>query len=155
MTHRLPGILCRGRRFRWIFATIAMHLVKPFRLGVVRLQIAVADRPRWRDSTVMAQLAEIAFAEPKQRWPIEYRAAVNVVVGVRMQVPSVLVEPCLFRVVVSIDVDDLGIPVCFLARHIVSTLENEDALARGRQMVSQSASTGTGSDDDDVVTVIA
>lgn len=56
--------------------------------------------------------------------------------------------------VVGIDIDDLRVPVRFLARYVIAALQNEDALARRCQMVSQCAFSGAGSDNDNVVTVV-
>ena len=88
-----------------IFTAIPVHLVEMLGLGVVRLEIAVGDRPCRRETAVMANLAEVTFAQPEQRRSIKFRVAAHVVVRVRMQRLAVLVVPHLFGVVLRLDVD--------------------------------------------------
>ena len=47
------------RRLGGILAAGAVHLVELLRLRVVRLQLLVGDRPRGRDTVVVAELAEV------------------------------------------------------------------------------------------------
>ena len=54
-------------------------------------------------------------------------------------------------VVLRLDVDRARVPVVLLARDVVAALENQDALARGRQAIGQRSAAGAGADDDDVV----
>ena len=68
-----------------ILAALAVHVVQPLGLGVVRLELVVGDRPGRRDAAVMAQLAEVLAPQPEQRRAVELGVAADVVVGVRMQ----------------------------------------------------------------------
>ena len=74
-----------GRRLGRVDAALAVHLIEALGLGVVRLELVVADRPRRRDAAVMPQLAEVLSPQPEQRRAVELRVAADVVVGVRMQ----------------------------------------------------------------------
>ena len=103
---------------------------------------------------MMAQLAEVALAQAKQRRAVELGVAAHVVIGVRMKFIAVLVEPRFFSVVVGVDIDNLRVPVRLFAGNVVTSLQNEDALARRREMIRQGASPGARSDDDYVVAVV-
>ena len=86
----------------------------------------------------MAQLAEVALAQAKQRRTVKLGVAADVVVRVRMKILAVLVAPRFVGVVVSVNIDYLGIPIGFLAGNVVAALQNKDALAGGREMVRAS-----------------
>src|SRR5262249_52978504 len=77
--------------------------------------------------------------------------AAHVVVGVRMERLAVLILPDLLSVVARIEDDGLRAPVFFFAADEIASLDHQDALAGRRQSVSQRASSGAGTDDDDVV----
>src|ERR1700758_651257 len=72
-----------------------------------------------------------------------------------MQLLAVLVQPGFLGVVVCIHVDDLRVPVCFLARNVVAPLQNKDPLPRWRQAVGERSAASAGSDDDYVVTIVS
>src|SRR5215469_12460253 len=72
-----------------------------------------------------------------------------------MKFLAVLVEPGFFGVVVTIYIHDLGVPVGFLARDIVPTLQNENSLSGWGQVVGERSATSAGSDDDYVVSILA
>src|SRR5437667_8811976 len=148
-----PRIVRSRRRFGRILAAIAVHLVQVFRLSVVRLQIVVADRPCGRNAAVVAQLAEVFLAKAEQCRAVKLGVSANVVVGVRMQVLAVLVEPGLLSVVMAFHVHELRVPVRLFARDEVAAFEDEDSFAGRRQMISQGAATGPGSDDDYVIVI--
>src|SRR5208283_1945219 len=154
MAHRRPRIGGASRRLSGILAAFAMHLVEILGLRVVGLEIAVGDGPCWRDPATMVNFAEVALAQAKQRRPVKLGVAAHVVVGVRMKVVTVLVEPRLFGVVVGVDIYNLGVPVGLFALNIVAALQDEDALARRREMIRQGASAGACADDDYVVAVV-
>src|SRR5438477_9534983 len=102
----------------------------------------------------MAQFAEIFFAETEQSSAVKLGIATHVIVGVWVQILAVLVEPGLLGVVVAVHVDDLGVPVRFLAGNIVAALENQDPLSGRRQVVGERSATRTGPDDDYVVAIV-
>src|SRR6266702_1030234 len=103
----------------------------------------------------MAQLAEVALAQPEQRGAVELRVAPDVVVRVRMEFLAVLVPPLFLRAVAALEHDRLSVPVLLLARHVVAALEQQDAFAGGSEAVGQRAAARAGADDDDVVVVHA
>ena len=85
MSHRRVRV---GRACPWverILAARAVYVIQVFGLCVVRLEVAVADRPGRRDATMMANLAEIPVAKAEQRRAVEFRVSADVVVGVRVQ----------------------------------------------------------------------
>ena len=68
-------------------------LVDALGLGVVRLHLVVADRPRGRDAVAVAQLAEVLGAQPVQRGAVELRRAADEVVDLRLERLAVAVVP--------------------------------------------------------------
>ncbi len=163
MAHGRPRIRGLGRRFRWILATIAVHLIEILGLRVIRLQIVIAYRPCGRDAAMVAEFAKIFFPQTEQRGTVELRIAAHVVICVGVKFFAVLIKPGLFGVVMSVHVDDLGIPVRFLTRNIVATFENQDPLTGRGQVVGERSATRAGSNDatragsndDYVVTIIS
>src|SRR5437764_13151074 len=103
----------------------------------------------------MAQLAEVALAQPEQRGAVELRVAPDVVVRVGVEFLSILVPPLFLRAVAALEHDGLGVPVLFLAGNVTPSLEQQDALAGGGEPVGQRAAPRAGADDDDVVVVHA
>src|SRR5229473_1500709 len=149
-----PGIRGTGRRFGRIFSAVSVHLIEILSLRVVRLQIVITKRPRGRDSAVVAQFAEILFAQTEQSSTIKLRVTTHVIVSMRMQFLTVLIEPGFLGVVVAVHVDDLRVPVCFLAGNVVAALKNEDPLSGRRQVVGERSAARTGSDNDHVVAIV-
>src|SRR5207249_5950616 len=125
-----PWVWRVGRRLGRVFAAVAVYLVQVLSLRVIRLQIFVRDRPRWGNTAVVPNLAEIFFPQAEQRRSIELRVPTNVIVRVRMEVFAILVEPRLLSVVVAFYVDQLRVPVGFLARHVIAALKDKNSLAR-------------------------
>ena len=70
-----------------------MYLVEVLSLGVIRLKLVVTDGPRRRDTTVMAQLAEVALTQAEQGGAVELGIATDVVIGVGMKIVAILVAP--------------------------------------------------------------
>ena len=71
-----------------------------------------------------------------------------------MEFLAVLIEPGFFGVVVGVHIDDLRVPVCFLAGNVVAALKNQDPLSGWRQVVGEGSTAGAGSDDDHVVMIV-
>src|SRR5688572_24325030 len=88
-----------GPRVGRVLAAIAVHLIEMFGLGVIRLQLVVADGPRGRDAAVMTNLAKVFLAEAKERRAVEFRVAADEIIRMRMELFAVNVAPRLFRVV--------------------------------------------------------
>src|SRR6202795_2780067 len=124
-----PKVGGTGRRFGRVFSAVSMYLIDILGLHVVCLQIGIADRPGWRDSAMVAQFAEIFFAQTEQSSTVKLGVAAHVVVSVRMQFLAILIEPGFLGVVVGVHVENLRIPVRFLAGNIVAALKNKDPLS--------------------------
>src|SRR5262249_20983430 len=142
-----------GLRLRGILSAIPMHLVQVFGLQVVRLELLVSDGPGWRDASVVLKLAEILLPKPEQRRAVELRVPAHCVVRVRVKRVPLPVVPELLRLVTPLDIDQPRIPVGLLASDEVAPFQQEDAFPGGRQGMGQSATSGTGPDDDDVEVV--
>src|SRR5438093_7724676 len=67
-----------------------------------------------------------------------------------MQVFAVPIAPDFLGVVLAVLVDGLRAPVVFFARHVRSALNEQDALAAGRQAIGQRSTARARADDDDV-----
>jgi hypothetical protein len=144
-----------ARRLGRVLAGLAMDEVEPLGLGVVGLEVGVADRPRGGDAAVVLDLLEVALAKAEQRSAVDLGAAADEVLGVRSERDAVLVVPALGGDV-SLAAEYLfGVPVLALAREVAAALEQEDLLARGREAVRERAAAGPRADDDHVVVVHA
>ena len=131
------------RRLGRILAARAVHLVQLLGLRVVRLELVVGDRPGGRDPVVVAQLAEVLLAQPVERRAVELRGAADEVVDLRLERRAALVVPRVRRDVAVLDEDVLREPVLRLPRQPVAALEQQDALARRREMAGERAAAGS------------
>src|SRR5713226_8841598 len=82
MTDRRMWIGTARCGFRGIFATLSMHVIQPFGLQVVRLQVIVGNRPRRGNPSKMLDLTEIFAAETEQRRAVEFGISAYVVIRV-------------------------------------------------------------------------
>src|SRR5713226_9890320 len=96
------GIRAACRRLGGIFASLSVDVVQTLGVGIVRLQIVVADRPGRRKTAVMFYFSEVLRAQAEQGGAVELRIAADVVVRVRMQLFAVLVVPHFFRLVFTL-----------------------------------------------------
>jgi hypothetical protein len=96
-------------------------------------------------------LAEVPLAQAEQDRTVELRVAADEVLLVGLEGAAVLVVPELAGKVAVVDKDLTAIPVLWLARQVAATLQQQDPLARRRQLVRQRATAGAGTNDDDVV----
>lgn len=87
------AIVSAGWRFGGVLVSIAVHSIEMFSLGVIGFHLFISDGPCRRYSTVMAEHGEIFFTSPEQRSAIKLGIAADVVVGMRVQVFAILVEP--------------------------------------------------------------
>src|SRR4051812_25384430 len=99
----------------------------------------------------MADLAEVALPEPEEDRAVELCLPADVVVLAGTKGLSVLVVPRLVRLVLVAHEDCAAIPVVGLAAQVVAALEQQDALARGREPVGEGAAAAAAADDDHVV----
>jgi hypothetical protein len=70
-----------------------VHLVEILDLRVVRFQIVITERPPGLDAPVVAQFAEVLFAETEQSSTVKLGVAAHIVVRVGVQILAVLIEP--------------------------------------------------------------
>ena len=143
------------RRIGGILAAVSVHLVQPLGLGVVGLHLLVADRPGGRDPVVMLDLAEVLGPEAVQGRTVQLGGAADEVVHLRLEALAVVAVPGVGRDVAAVDEHVVGIPVLRLAGEPVAALQQQDALAGGRQLAGQRATARAGTDDDHVVAIHA
>src|SRR5207247_9962594 len=108
-----------GGRVRRIGAALAVHVVELLGTRVVRLQVLVGDRPRGRDPAVMLDLPEVLAPQPEERGAVELRVAADIVVRVRVELPTVPVAPHLLGGVLALEVHGPRIPVVLLAGQVI------------------------------------
>src|SRR5262245_25609102 len=101
----------------------------------------------------MAELAEILRPQAVQRGAVELRRAADEVVDLRLERLALLVVPRLRRDVAVVDEHVLREPILRLAWKPVPTLQQEDPLARWREMPRERAAACAAADDDHVIGV--
>src|SRR5919108_2530845 len=141
----------RRGRLRRVLAALPVHEVEALGLRVVGLEVFVRERPGGGDSAVVVDLAEVPLTQPEEDGAVDLRLAPDVVVLTGVERLPVLVEPRLVRLVLVADEYRAAVPVVRLAPQVIAALEDEDALAGGRQPVRERAAPGAGPDDDHVV----
>src|ERR1041384_8475454 len=102
----------------------------------------------------MTNLAKVFLAQAKQGCAVEFGVATHKIVRVRVQFFAVNIAPRLFGVVLGFEVDGARAPGVLLARHVISSLEEQNLLTRRREFIGERASTGARADDDYVVVVV-
>src|SRR5207247_4549370 len=98
-------------------------------------------------------LAEVLGAQAVKRRAVELGRPADEVVDLRLEGLAVLVVPRVLGHVAIVDEHVLGEPVLRLTREPVASLEQEDPLARRRQVSRERPASRAGADDDDVVIV--
>ncbi len=147
------GVGRARRRFGGVLAARPVHFVELLGLRVVGLHLLVGDRPCGGDAAVVAQLAEVLFAHPVQRRAVQLGGAPDVVVDLRLEGLAGGVIPGVGGDVAVLDEHVGGRPVLRLAGQPVAALEQQDALARRREVARERAAARAAADDDDVVGV--
>src|SRR5262249_40766235 len=117
MTDSRVGKLAAASRLGRIFTHLAMYMIEPFGLAVIRLQLIIRNRPGRRDSAVMFYLAKIFFTESEKCSAIKFGIAADIIIGVRMKLATVDVPPKLFGIVAATRIHLQGIPILFFARN--------------------------------------
>src|SRR5215467_6259217 len=153
MANGRPGVWRVGRRLGGVFSAVAVYLVQVLSLHVIGLQIFVRDRPSGGNTAVVPNLPKIFFPQAEKRRSIKLGVPTNVIVRMRMEVLAVLIEPRLLGVVVTLHVDQLRVPVGFLARHVIAALKDKKSLARRCEMICQRAPAGSRTDNNYVITL--
>src|SRR5215203_2912134 len=100
-----------------------------FCLGVIGLELIVADGPCGRDATVVTNFVEVAFTQTKQCSAVKFRVASDEIVCVWMKSATAGVVPRFFGVVFPIEINCFGAPVILLTRNVIAALEQEYLLA--------------------------
>src|SRR5713101_302664 len=154
MTDRRMWIGTARRGFRGIFAALSVHVIQPFGLQVVRLQIVVGNRPRWGNPSKMFDLTEILSAQAEQRRAVEFGISAHVVIRVRMERLSIFVAPFFFRLILAFHIDRARIPVGLLVGNIVAAFQNENTFPGRCERVHKSPAARAGPDDDHVVVLV-
>ncbi len=149
--HGRIRVLGAGRPLGEVLAVPPVDEVEVLGLRVVRLQVAVVQRPGGRDAVVVADFAEVLGAHAEERGAVELGVPADVVVHLGREPVSVLVVPELRCAVLPFDEDRRRVPVVPFARQVVAALQKQDPLAGGRQAVGERAAAGACADDDDVV----
>src|SRR5262249_22432040 len=99
----------------------------------------------------MAELPEVLGAQAIQGGPVELRGPPDEVVNLGGERVAVSVVPAVLRDVASVGEDVLRQPVLGLAGQEVAPLEQQDPLARRRELVDQRSPSGATPDHDHVV----
>ena len=102
----------------------------------------------------MSQFGEILLPEAIQSCAEHLRGAADEIMHLRLKRSAVAVIPCIRRDITVLLEDRCRIPVLRLALEPVATLENQDALSRGRELFGESAATCAATDDDDVEALV-
>ncbi len=153
MADRRIGIWLARLRLRGIDAMLTVHAVELLGFTVIGLELVVSNRPGRRETAVMPDLAEVLLAQAKERRPIHLRVAPDIVMNAGMERTAVAAVPGLLGHVSRFHEDFGSIPVLALARQIIATLQEQDALARGSESVSERSTPRPAADDDDVVVI--
>ena len=85
-----------------VLAGVAVHLVEPLGLRVVRLEVVVGQRPRRRDAVDVLELAEVLRAQAVQRRAVQLGGAADEVVDLRLERLAVGVVPGVLRDVLAV-----------------------------------------------------
>src|SRR5262245_30328656 len=99
-----------------VLAGRTVHAVHLLGLGVVRLEVFVAERPRRRDPLEVLYRGEILLTEPGQARPVDLGVSADDVVDSRREAASRAVEPDLARPVAAVHEHRARRPVLRLAR---------------------------------------
>lgn len=140
-----------ARRLRRIAAALAVDLIQALGGEVVRRQIGIAYRPRRRQTILVLRLAEVAFAQPKQRRAVHLGIAADAVMGRRHECASAAVQPFFASLVAIADENSVRTPIFGFTRQIVAALQHQYAFPRGCQPPCRRRATGAAADDDDVI----
>src|SRR6516225_1623116 len=107
---------CARGRLSGVFAPLAMNVVEPFGLEIIRLKIVVGNRPSRRKPAEMPNFSEV--------FPTKAEKRAAVVVCVRVESLSVLVAPLLFGLILAFDVDGARIPVGLFATNVITAFHD-------------------------------
>src|SRR5262249_20302475 len=103
---------------------------------------------------VMVEVAEIFFGQPVERRAEQFCGAADEIMHLRLERAAVAVVPALGRDIAVLHEHRRRVPVLRLALEPIAALEDEDALARRREVSRERAAAGAAADDDDVEALI-
>src|SRR5262252_5654164 len=132
---------------------LAMHLVELLGFAIVRLEILIGQRPSRGCPAMMLELAEILFAQAKQRRAVHLGIAAHPIVDPGVERSAIPAVPGLFRLILCIDEHGGRIPIFSFARQKITAFQEQDPLTARREPMGKGASPRTGANDDDVVTL--
>ena len=115
VAHRRMTIGRAGRTFGRIDPVLPVDMIKMLRLGVVRLEVLIAQWPRRRDAAVVPDFSEVLLAESQQGRAINLGIPADVILNAGVKRLSVLVIPGLLGPILRFEEDGPGIPVVFLS----------------------------------------
>src|SRR5271165_2862911 len=72
----------------------------------------------------------------------------------RVEIPALGILPMVFALVAALEVDQLGVPVLFFSGHVVTALDQQDALTGFCQRMGQRSPASPTPDDDDVESIL-
>ena len=150
VAHRRVRERPRGPGLARVDLALTMHVVELLGPRVVRLEVCVADRPRLGHAIDVLHPAEVLLSLAKQHRAVHLRVAPDVVVLLGQERAALLVGPAAAVAIAVLDPHLGRVPILLLPAQVVAPLEDEDALAGGRQRVGQGAAAGPGPDDDEI-----
>jgi hypothetical protein len=124
-----------------------------FGTRVIRLEVCVRERPRRGDAAFVMEDAEVLGAKAKQCGAVDLGLAADEVGLLGVKGLIIFVEPDIFGVITVVEEDGGSVPVEFFLREKRAAFEDENALPCLREVEGESATAGSGSDDDDVVLI--
>ena len=114
VTNGRMGIGLSARRFRRIGTALAMRLVKDLGFVVVRLVVAVFQRPLERDPIFVPDLVKVALPQSEEGGAIHLGVTADPVSSLRVQWLAVAILPNFVGMIAVLAKDRFGIPVLFL-----------------------------------------
>jgi hypothetical protein len=128
-----------------------MDLIQLFGLRIVRLQLVVLDGPSWRNAILVLPFGEVFGSQTIERRTVHFGGAADKVMHPRLKRLAMLVAPNIGRNIPIVDEHFFGRPIFGLAPQPIATLEDQDSLPRGSEMISQRTATSPAADDDNIV----
>jgi hypothetical protein len=144
------GTAGKGNGVDRVRARGPVHTEQPLGLGVVGLELVVADRPGRRDAVLAFEHPEVLAPEARQGGAVDLGAATDDVVDRRMKGFAAPVEERIGGAI-SLGHEELPrAPVLGLTRQVVAALDDEDLRAAIAERVGERAAAHATADDGDV-----
>ena len=130
-----------------------MDMEQRFRFVIIVGKRVIFERPCGGHAASMRDLFEIALAQPEQCRPVHLRIAADIIMELRREILALGVRPCFVCLVATIDEHRFRVPIGFLARQIIAALEDQNALAGGRDALGERCASGAAADHDQIIMV--